>query len=65
MALFLSLEPSILPVSLLTSFFHQPVAISAIFPFIPLVPITAVAIVITVVRDRKPGHRREERNAED
>jgi hypothetical protein len=64
-ALFLSLEPSILPVSLLTSFFHQPMAISAILVFIPLVPITAVAIIITVVRDRKSSHWREKRSAED
>ena len=50
-------KPSVLPIAALAALFHQPMAISAIFIFIPFVPITAVAIVITVMFFRKTDHR--------
>jgi len=34
---------------MLPSFFHQPVAISAAFAFVPFVPIMTVAIVVTMM----------------
>jgi hypothetical protein len=52
----LSFKASVFPIPVFPAFFHQPVTIGAILMFIPLVPIAAVVIVITVMIFRQTDH---------
>jgi hypothetical protein len=63
--LLLSSKSSIFPISAFTPLFHQPVAISAIFAFIPFVPIAMRAIVVPVVLLGKTHHRDQKRTTQD
>src|SRR5689334_12273064 len=48
-ALLRRLKQLILPVTLLATLFHQPMAVGTVLGFVPFVPVTVVAIVISVM----------------
>jgi hypothetical protein len=58
-ALALGSEPGIFAILALTPFLHQPMAIGAIFGFVPFVPIMMLAVIIAM-NFTKTRNRRQE-----
>ena len=57
-------KPCIFPIPSLASLFHQPVTICAAFVFIPFMPVTAFAIIITMRLIGISHYRHQERTAQ-